>query len=159
VIEGSVYPRAGPLRLPGIASAGSFAAEALQERRKQVSKALLVIRSRVYFSLWRKFVDDLRQILGQEMRGLCWIDAYFCRECIHLLRAKHFLDLVGGNWMVFRQAHPRGERVTFAALREFVRQALQSPALREKAAKNPNERIRSARRITFSGHRTEYRVE
>jgi hypothetical protein len=33
------------------------------------------------------------------------------------------------------------------------------PALAKEATKNPHERIRSARRIGLSGHRTEYRVE
>jgi hypothetical protein len=37
VTEGSAFPRATPLRPSGIVSAGSIAAEALQERRKQVS--------------------------------------------------------------------------------------------------------------------------
>jgi hypothetical protein len=46
-----------------------------------------------------------------------------------------------------------------AAVREFVCQALQSSALRKKAAKNPDERIRSAITVTFSAHSTEYRVE
>ena len=140
-------------------AAGRFADEALQERWEQVGQGLLVIRSRVNLSLWRKFVDDLRQVFGQKMRGLGRIDAYFRRERIDLLRTKHFLNLVGGNWLIFFHADPRGKRATLAALREFVRQTLQSPALREEATKNPDERIRSARRISFSGHCTEYRVE
>ena len=117
-----------PLRLPGTASAGRFAAEALQERWDQVGQALLVIRSRVHLSLWRKFVDDLRQVFGQKMRGLGRIDAYFRRERIDLLRTKHFLNLVGGDWLIFFHADPRGKRATLAALREFVRQTFQSPA-------------------------------
>jgi len=80
-------------------------------------------------------------------------------ERIDLVRTKHFLNLVGGNWLVFSHADPRGERATLAALREFVRQTLQSPALREEATKNADERIRSVRRISFSGDGTEYRVE
>ena len=147
-----------PLRLPRTA-AGSFADEALQERWEQVGQALLVIRCRVHLSLWRKFVDDLRQVFGQKMRGLGGIDAYFRRERIDLVRTKHFLNLVGRNWLVFSHADPRGKRPTLAALGEFVRQTFQSPALCEEATKDPDERIRSVRRISFSGHGTEYRVE
>jgi hypothetical protein len=153
-----VWPRE-PLRLPGTAAGGRFAAEALQERWEQVGQALLVIRSRVHLSLWRQFVDDFRQVFGQKMRGLRGIDAYFRRERIDLVRTQHFLNLVGGNWLVFSHPDPGRKRATLAALREFVRQTLQSPALRQEATKNPDERIRSARRISFSGHGTEYRVE
>jgi hypothetical protein len=52
-----------------------------------------------------------------------------------------------------------GKRATLAGLRKLVRQTLQSPALGKEATTNPHERIRSARRIGLSGHRTEYRVE
>jgi hypothetical protein len=154
VIPQSMWPR-WPLSLPGTAVVGRFAAEALQERWEQVGQALLVIRSRVHLSLWRQFVDDFRQIFGQKMRGLRGIDAYFRRERIDLVRTQHFLNLVGGNWLVFSHPDPGGKRATLAALREFARQTLQSAALSEEATKNPDERIRSARRISFS----EYRIE
>jgi hypothetical protein len=93
------------------------------------------------------------------VRGLRWIDAQLCRERIDLVRTKHFLNLLGGNWLVFSQAYPGRKRATLAALGEFVRQTLQSSALREEATKDPDERIRSPRRISFSGYGTEYRVE
>jgi hypothetical protein len=91
---------------------------------------------------------------------IAWkVDAHFCRERTDLVRTKHFLNLITGNRLVFSHADPGGKRAPLAALREFVCQALQSSALRKKAAKNPDERIRSAITVTFSAHSTEYRVE
>ena len=137
-------PRHHLTNLSGIV-AGRLAAEALQERWDQVGQALLVIRSRIHLSFWRKFVDDLRQVFGQKMRGLRGIDPYFRGERTDWVRTKHFLNLVGGNRFVFAHADPGGKRTTLAGLREFVRQTLQSPALREEATKHANKRIRSAR--------------
>jgi hypothetical protein len=131
----------------------------LQERREKISQALLVIRSRVNLSLWRKFVDDLWQVFGQKMRGLGGIDAKLCSESIDLVGTKDFLNLAARNRLVFSHADPGGKCVPLAALREFVRQTLQSSALCEEATKNPDELTRAARRISFSGHCTEYRVE
>lgn len=93
------------------------------------------------------------------MRGLDGINAYFCRERIDLVRTKHFLNLAGGNWLVFSHADPGGKRAALAALREFVCQTLQPTALREQATKNSDERTCPAGGISLSGHGTQYRVE
>jgi hypothetical protein len=87
------------------------------------------------------------------------INAQLCRERIDLVRTKHFLNLVGGNRLVFSDSDPRRKCATLACLREFVCQTLQSPALREEATKNPDERICSVRMIPFSSYGTMYRVE
>ena len=54
---------------------------------------------------------------------------------------------------------PGGKCAAAAALRKFIGQALQSPTLRQETTENPDERIRFARRISFSASCTEYRVE
>jgi len=69
------------------------------------------------------------------MRGLRGIDAYFRRERIDLVRTQHFLDLVGGNWLVFSHSDPREKRATLAALRESVRQIQNRPNRGARARK------------------------
>src|SRR5881392_495570 len=54
---------------------------------------------------------------------------------------------------------PGGKCATAAALRKFIGQALQSPALRQETTENPDERIRFAGSISFSASCTVYRVE
>ena len=67
---------AGEEDYPTVNAASLAATLALNRRRRKVCRrgfargmgsvgqALLVIRSRVELSLWRKFVDDLRQVFG-----------------------------------------------------------------------------------------------
>ena len=77
---------------------------------------LLVIGSRIDLSLWRQFIDDLWQVFGQKVRGLYRIDAQLCRERLDLVRTEHFLNLVGGNCLVFSHADPGGKRSALSAL-------------------------------------------
>ena len=52
-----------PLCLRGL-TAGSLALETLQERRKQRSQTLLMVRVGIHFSSWRQFVDNLWQVFS-----------------------------------------------------------------------------------------------
>ena len=54
---------------------------------------------------------------------------------------------------------PGGKCAAAAALRKFIGQAWQSPALRQETTQNSDKRIRFAGSVSFSASCTEYRVE
>ncbi len=115
-----------------------------------------MIGVRVDLSLWREFIHDLRQILGQERGGLRRVDPHFRRKRADLIGAEHFLNLIGRDCLVFSSPDPGSKGVTCAALRKFVRQALQSTILFEKRPDDSDQSSRSARFASFSRHRADY---
>src|SRR5215472_8933117 len=115
-----------------------------------------MVRGGVHFSLWRKFVDDLWQVFRQKGRGLRGIHSYPCSNRFDLIRTKHLLNLIAGNWLVFAHANPRLERVPLAALCKFASEALQAAALCEKTAENSHQRIRFTGCPAFSTDSADY---
>src|SRR5215472_15100978 len=101
-----------------------------------------MVRGGIYFSFRRKFVDDFWQVFSQKTRGLRGIHSYSCSNRFDLIRAKHLLNLIAGNWLVFAHANPRLECVPLTVLCKFAGEALQAAALREKTAENSHQRIR-----------------
>src|SRR5439155_19542103 len=105
------------------------------------------------------FVNHLRQKFGQEVRRLVRIKPHFCRQRFDLVGTQTFLNLIAGDGLVFAHADPGGKCAAAAALRKFIGQALQSPALRQETTQNSDKRIRFAGSVSFSASCTEYRVE
>jgi hypothetical protein len=58
-----------------------------------------------------------------------------------LIGTERFLNLIAGNRLIFTHANPRRECVALAALGKFIGQPLQTSALREETAENPQELI------------------
>jgi hypothetical protein len=113
--DDSRWNRQKTLCLRGL-TAGSLALETLQERRKQRSQTLLMVRVGIHFSSRRQFVDNLWQVFSQEVRGLRRIDSHLCGECVDLVGTNYVLNLIRRNRFIFTHANPRREYITLAAL-------------------------------------------